>query len=209
MKKIIKYTVLLLVIGLAGYKSVYFKKLSEMQRPKEGKFDAAAYAGKLWNERLPQRMDSAVELSKLIKLIETTPEEAFAKFSNVMGIGNYRYSLVQVTGIAAMINEDDILVRFSHADSLLTIRLATEYVYGNAIRDASGLLDLKDFANTGDLNGISEELNKIVRTTVLPAFKQQVKSGDKIEVAAAIQFNKSHIDFKDLELIPMRIKILK
>ena len=80
--------------------------------------------------------------------------------------------LVKLTATAAVINEDEIVLQIAHADSLLIARLATEFVYGNAIRDASGLVDIKDFTNTMDLNSISEELNKTVRATVLPSFKK-------------------------------------
>ena len=208
MKKIFKYIVILLVIGLVGYKSVYFKKLSELTNSATEKFDADIYSKKLWDEKLPSKLDSAIELTSLVKLIETNPSDAFSKYSNAMGIGNYRYSLVKVSGTASVINDDDIILQFNHADSLLSIRLATEYVYGNAIRDASGLVDIKDFTNTTNLNNISEELNKTVRTAVLPAFKKQVKQGDKLEVVAAVEFNKEHINFRDLELIPVRVKIL-
>ena len=90
----------------------------------------------------------------------------------------------------------------------MTVKLATEYVYGNAIRDASALVDVKDFTNTTDLNSISEELNKTVRTTVLPPFKKHVKKGDKIEVTGAVEINKEHINWK-LELFPVRIKIVQ
>jgi predicted lipoprotein len=209
MKKTIKYMLVLLLIGLVGYKSVYFRKLSEVQKMAGENFDAVSYSQKIWKDRLPARLDSAVELTSLIKWIETNPTDAFAKYSNAMGIGNYRYSMVKVNGVAAVINEDDIAMQFSHSDSLMTIKLATEYVYGNAIRDASRLLDIKHFNSTSDLNRISEELNKTVRTTVLPAFKNQVKKGEKIEVTGAVEFNMEHINFKDLELLPVRIRILQ
>jgi predicted lipoprotein len=211
MKKIVKYIFILLVIGLVAYKSIYFEKLSERKRPADQDFDATAYAKQIWNEKLPARLDSAIELISLVKLIERNPNDAFAKYSNAIGIGNYRYSLVKVTGIASIINEDDIVMQVNHAsaDSLMIINLATEYIYGNSIRDASGLLDIKDFTNTADLNNISEALNKMVRSTVLPAFKKQVKQGDKLEITGAVEFNKEHISFNYLELIPVRIKILQ
>ena len=208
MKKIIKYTLLLLVTGWVGFKSVYIKKLSEVNKIADDKFDPIAFSKKLWDEKLPAKLDSAVSLATLIETLKTNPAEAFARYSNMMGIGNYRYSMVKLTGTAAEINEDEILVQTHYGDSSINIILATEYVYGNAIRDASGLLDIKDFTNTTDLNNISEELNKTVRTYVLPVFKKQVKQGDKIELTGAVEFNKEHINFKDLELLPVRLKIL-
>lgn len=209
MKKVVKYILIVVVIGLVGYKSVYFKKLSDMKSNGDEKFDSAGFSQKLWNEQLPSKLDSAIELTDLIQAIETNPVDAFTKHSNAMGIGNYRYSLVKTTAIVSVINEDEIIMQINHADSLMIVRLATEYVYGNAIRDASALVDIKDFTNAMDLNNISEEINKIVRTTVLPAFKKQVKPGDKIEVVAAVEMNKEHVKLNELELIPVRLKIVQ
>ena len=208
MKKIIRYILLLLVIGWVGFKSVYIKKLSEVEKTNDEKFDALTFSKKLWDEKLPARLDSAVGFATLIQALKTNPTDAFGRYSNAMGIGNYRYSLVKLTGTAAEIKEDEIIMQTKNGDSLINVTLATEYVYGNAIRDASGLLDIKDFANTTDLNSISEQLNAIVRKAVLPPFKQSVKQGDRIEATGAIEINKEHVRVTELELIPVRLKIL-
>lgn len=208
MKKSIKYILLLLVIGWVGFKSVYIKKLSEVEKTNDEKFDAVAFSKKLWDEKMPARLDSAVGFSTLIEALKTNPTEAFEKYSNAMGIGNYRYSLVKLTGTAAEIKEDEIIIQANQGDSLINVTLATEYVYGNAIRDASGLLDIKDFTNTTDLNSISEQLNATVRNVVLPPFKKLVKQGDRIEATGAIEINKEHVRVSNLELIPVRLKII-
>lgn len=209
MKKVIKYILVLLVIALVGYKSVYFKKLSTMDTVPAAQFDAVSYSKKLWEEKLPAKLDSAIELSVLMNQIKNNPADAFAKYSNAMGIGNYRYSLVKLSGRVEKINPDDIIIWATIGDSAMNVLLATEYVYGNAVRDASGLLDIRDFSNTADLNNVSEELNKIVRSTVLPSFKQQVKVGDFVEVTGAVEFNQAHINFNLPEVIPVRVKIVQ
>ena len=208
MKKLVKYILILLLIVLVGYKSVYIKKLSAVKNTAAGIFDAVAFTLKLWDEKLPPKLDSAIDLKQLISAIKTNPPEAFLRYTNAIGIGNYRYGLVRVTGIASVINDDDINMEVANADTTLRLRLATEYIYGNAIRDASKLVDIRDFANTADLNNVSEQLNKKVRNSILPQFKKQVKQGDRIEATGAIEFNKEHIRFNDIELIPVRLKIL-
>ena len=207
MKNILKYILSIFALVFICYHSIYFKKLSAVKSKNEGKFDAIAYSKKIWEEKLPARLDSAMELTDLIRAIELNAENAFAIHSNAIGIGNYRYSLVKAKGTAASIGEDEIIIQIAHVDSLLTARLATEFIYGNAIRDASTLVDINDFTNTTDLNNISEELNKTVRVKVLPPFKKQVKQGDKIDIVAAVELNKAHINFNDLELIPVRLMI--
>lgn len=209
MNKYLKYLLLVLVVGLVAFKSVYFKKLSSMPKTTGSEFDAVAFSKKLWEEQLPARLDSAIELIQFIKAVQVNPDEAFSKHTNALGIGNYRYALVVLNGEVSEIREDELLVTFFHpqADSFVHVRLATEFIYGNAIRDASGLVDVKDFPNTMDLNNISEGLNKIVRTTVLPDFKVKVKKGDKITVTGAIEINKEHIRWAELEIIPVRLQI--
>lgn len=208
MKRVVKYLLLVLVIFIVGYQSVYFKRLSNVKKDDSEAFDAPAFAKKMWEGALPAKLDTAIALTDLITAIQTDPSAAFQQYTYALGIGNYRYSLVKLTGTAAVIHEDDILLQVNHADSLMTVKLATEYVYGNAIRDASGLIDIKDFTNTTDLNNISEALNKTVRSHILPPFKKAVKQGDTIEVVGAVEINKEHTRLNELEVIPVRLNIL-
>ena len=99
------------------------------------------------------------------------------------------------------------MLNIQTGDSILQAKLATEFIYGNAVRDASRLVQVKDYPNTTDLNSISEALNKIVRTEVLPVFKPSIKKGNNVSVVAAVELNKEHIHWKELELQPLRITI--
>ena len=208
MNKYIKYLLLIVVMGLVAYKSVYVKKLSESIIGSDEKFDAVAFSKKLWDEKLPVKLDSAIGLTTLITLTGTYFGDLSSKYTNALAIGNYRYALIKAEGIVSDINEDDITLQVKLGDSLMSVKLATEFIYGNAIRDASGLVDVKDFSNTMDLNNISEELNKIVRKTVLPSFKTIVKKGDKVLVTGAIEMHKEHIKWNELEIIPVRLEII-
>lgn len=211
MNKYVKYLLLVLVAGLVAYKSVYFKKLSTMPKTAGTAFDAAAFSQKVWDGQMPAKIDSALLLTDLIKAVQASPETAFSAHTNALGIGNYRYALVKISGAVSEVGEDEILLTtfLPEADSFYHMKLATEFIYGNAIRDASALVDVKDFPNTMDLNNISEGLNKIVRTTVLPDFKARVKKGDKISVTGAIEINKEHIRWTELEIIPVRLQIIQ
>jgi predicted lipoprotein len=208
MKKPVVYLIVIAVVGLVGYKSVYFEKLSTRVSAPGEKFDAAAFSKRLWAERMPAKIDSAVALPELINAIAANKDAALSNYSNALGIGNYRYTLIKTQAIVTAVNADDVSVNMPVADSLLPAIIATEFIYGNSIRDASKLIDINDFTNTADLNSVSEELNKIVRSTVLPEFRGQVKPGDTLSVVAAVEINKEHIKWNNLELIPVRIKIL-
>jgi len=209
MNRYIKYLLLIVAIGLVAYKSVYVKKLSTIKVVTNEKFDAVSFSKNLWEEKLPAKLDSAVELVTFIKTTRANPADAFSKYTNALGIGNYRYALVKTEGTVTDVNEDDITLQIKMGDSLMTAKLATEFIYGNAIRDASGLVDVKNFPNTMDLNNISEELNKMVRKTILPPFKTAVKKGDKLIVSGAIEIHKEHIKWNELEIIPVQLQIVQ
>ncbi|MEO6732296.1 MAG: DUF2291 domain-containing protein [Ferruginibacter sp.] len=209
MNKFVKYVLVVAVIGLVGYKSVYIKKLSEVKNSTGEKFDVVSFSTKLWNEKMPAKIDSAVDLAILMNAVAKDKEAAFKHYSNALGIGNYRYALIKTNANVIAVNEDEIQLQLPIADSQMNAVLATEYIYGNAIRDASALVDVKDFPNSSDLNSISEEMNKIIRTNVLPSFKTTVKKGDTLAITAAVELNKAHLKWTGLELLPIRLQIIQ
>jgi predicted lipoprotein len=91
----------------------------------------------------------------------------------------------------------------------LSLQIATEYIFGNALRDAAGIIDINEFSNTLDINNVSSEINKIVRKEVLPGFKRVVKQGDTVLFAGAVELNKAHLDLLHIEVIPARLEIKK
>jgi hypothetical protein len=123
--KYIKYTLLLVVVALLAYKSVYFKKLSEVKRNTTGSLMPLCFTKKLWDEKLPPKLDSAIELTTLIKAISADPNAAFETYTNAMAVGNYRYAMVKTTGKVVQVNEDDF------SASITLCRLFTEYKSGN------------------------------------------------------------------------------
>lgn len=209
MKKLVKYTALFALLVLLAYKSVYIKRLSEIKNTSNAKFDAAAFSKKLWDEKMPAKIDSAVELPALMEAVKLNKEAGLTSYSNALAVGNYRYALIKTQGVVTAVKEDEVEIRITVADSQFNAMIATEYIYGNAIRDASGLIQLKDFPSTTDLNNVSEELNKIVRTTVAPEIRKTLKAGDRVSLTAAIEINKEHLNWAGIELLPVRIQILK
>lgn len=208
MNKIIKSILLIVVVALLAYKSVYIQKLSDRKNNAVTNFNAAEFSKKLWDEKLPVKTDSAVDLIFLMDAVNKNKDAAFNSYTNALAIGNYRYALVKLNATVNDVKEDEVMLSAAVADSVLKVQLATEFVYGNAVRDASGLVQVKDFPNTSDLNGISEELNKIIRATVVPSIKSKIKKGDKINIVGAIELNKEHIHWQNLELLPVRIQVI-
>lgn len=208
-RKLIKYLLLTVVIALLAYKSVFILKLSEVQTIEPKAFDAPAFVQQLWDNKFPARIDSALVFDTLQSALKANAAQTFETHFNSMSIGNVRYGLVKLTGKVISVNEDDVVVLTGSKDNQHTVKIATEYVYGNALRDASRLVDIKDFVNTSDLNKISEEMNKRVRTKVIPAFKGTVQKNDSVVCVGAIELNQAHYSLDDLEILPVQCKIIQ
>jgi len=206
LKKVIKYIISIAVIIVVVYNSVYFKKLDEVKASLTAKeFNAATYAQTFWAAKLTPNMNKAIDIAQLTAMLSNDAPKTFETYSHALGIGNLRYFLVKGKGIITSINEDDVSVLVQPDTSRQTITLATEYIFGNAVRDATGLININEFNNTMDFNNVSAELNKIIRERVLPSFKQNAKNGNSIEFIGAIELNKEHLDLSKIEVIPVVI----
>lgn len=200
MKKSVKYAIGIIVVAVAGYNSLYFKKLSDVKQGAD-KFNAPQYASELYSKILSDSA-KAIPLDQLVKDIQTDKEKAFATYGNALAIGSTRYFLVKGNGGVKDVQESDVPIETSEKNE---VNIATEFVYGNAIRDASKKVSLNDFSNTEDLNNISVEVNKLIRTKILPPFKSAVKKGATVIFLGAVELNKEHLNLNDMELIPIQL----
>jgi predicted lipoprotein len=206
--KAAKYIILFVVIVVVAYNSVYFKKLDEVKASRNAaEFNAAQYAQAFWSTKLIPNLNKAIDITKLSAMLATDPAKTFDTYSHALGIGNLRYFLVKGKGMITSINEDDVSVLID--SNTQSITLATEFIFGNAVRDASGLININEFNNTMDFNNVSAEINKIIREKVLPSFKSNAKKGNKIEFVGSIELNKEHLDLPHIEVVPIEIKIMQ
>jgi predicted lipoprotein len=202
--KTIKYIITIVIIILVAYNSIYFRKLDEVKTSRAAsEFNAALYAQAFWNNKLITRLDKAVDLGQLVAMISADTAKTFETYSHALGIGNLRYFLVKGKGTIISVNEDDITVLVDSIQS--SVKIATEYIFGNAVRDATGLININEFNNTMDFNNVSAELNKIIREKVLPPFKLKAKKGNRIIFTGAVELNKEHVDLSHIEVIPVSI----
>jgi predicted lipoprotein len=204
MKKTIKYIILLLIIAFVGFNSVYFRKLSELKAA-EKSFDATAYAKNLVDNRIQPVLNNAITLDSLLKQIGVSPAPIFKKYGHSLTIGSSKFFMVKGTGKIIAIDDSGVEVK---TDGNNQLKIATEYIFGNGIRDATGLVNLNDFTNTTDLSNISSEINKLIRKNVVPPFKAGVKDGDQITFIGAIELNEARLDVKNIELLPVSLQII-
>jgi hypothetical protein len=204
LKKTLKYIMAIVVVLLVAYNSVYFKKLDEVKASAGKQFNAALYARNYLDTKLRPATNTIPGIDTLVNLLKTNKTGTFTTYAHALDIGNIRYFMVKGNGIVTNTDESDVYVL---TPGKQTIKIATEYIFGNALRDAPGLIKVNDFTNTADLNSISSEVNKIIRAEVLSPFKNKVKKGDAVYFAGAFELNQEHTNLDDIEIIPFYLQL--
>ena len=208
MKKILKYITGFVLLIIVAYNSIYFKKLDEVKAAASKDFDAKTYAKKYFNDKLVPALKDAIDLNQLLTLLQKDKEKTFDQYSHALGIGNIRFFLVKGEGEIVSVNENDVTISLKADSSQKSVQIATEFVFGNAIRDASGFIDVNEFKNTMDFNNVSAEVNKIVRNEVLPPFKAIAKKGQNIRFSGAVEFNRAHLNLQQIEVVPVSLEVV-
>jgi predicted lipoprotein len=203
-KKIFKYLIIVSVLLLTVYNSVYFKKLDEVKAAAPKDFNAESYARNYLKTKLNPSINNLTGIDTLSALIKANKAGAFKSYAHALDIGNIGYFMAKGQGVVTAKDESDVTIL---TPGRQTIKIATEYVFGNALRDAPGLIKVKDFTSTTNLNSISSEVNKIIRAEVLPPFKSKVKKGDKVTFAGAFELNSEHLNLDNIEIIPLYLQI--
>ena len=205
MNKALKYILIIAGSLLVLYNAVYFKPLDETKAAAEAKiFNPKAYSLDFWENKLIPNLNQAIDINTLLELLQSNPQEAFEKHSNALGIGNIRFFLVKGTAEVSAVNEDHVVLALENGQF---VNLATDYIFGNAIRDASGQIDINEFTNTMDFNNVSSEINQLVVKNVLPDFISKVQEDDIISFHGAIELNQEHLQLEQIEIIPIQLSI--
>jgi predicted lipoprotein len=190
MKKVCKYTVAAAIITFLLYPSIYFEKLDKVkERQRRGAFNAAEYARDFWDNQLFTVLDRAVDVKELIELFNTNMTEAVRKYGKAPGVSRVYAYLLRGEGKILKTGENCLEVSVREPRANPDVLIATGlYIPGNAVRDASGLIDVSEFSDTMKFNEISGEINKIVvREVIRPLRDKYPRAGMTIRFFGAAQ----------------------
>jgi len=201
MKKSYLYTILAILLGVLLYHSVYFEKLSKRNSQKNAKFDFNTFADSLYYNGI-LKSTQAIEINQLLALTKVNADSAFKTYGNRLGIGESAYFMVNAIGKIIEKNEGELKVTTQNGTTLI---IDTKYIFGNAIRDASGLVKLTDFKTNADFNKVSEALNTVIREKAIPKNLKNINNGDIISVTGAIKLKKGKTNNQILNILPIKI----
>ena len=170
-------------------------------RSAEEAFDADAFVEELWAEL--EEPDRAVDAGELLRALAEDPAAAAERYGRRLGLSGRASYFVSGTGRIAAVEPRRVTVELPEGASVV---IATGPVFGNAIRDGSGLLDVNDFANSQDFNAVSAEINRRVEERVLPALTERAEPGETVSFLGAVEIADSDAAAESLALTPVAVE---
>ena len=165
-------------------------------------FEPISFVEKFWTEQLIPGSKQAVDASKLIAHIGQDQQAARDKHGRSLGLSDTYIYFLSGTGRVVSVEENAINLSIDDDSTQVQVVLETGLLFGNAVRDGTGLLDVNDFANSQEFNAISTELNRRIESDVLPGLKDTATVGSTIRFAGCAQITDEETDLSPLRVVP-------
>lgn len=169
-------------------------------------FHSAAYVKEHWATQLMPALTDASDAVMVLTALRENPKQAGTQFGRTVGLGRSTLYFVRGNGTVVSVNNKQIGVSLAGAARDSDVALMTGLLFGNTVRDATGIFSGDDFPNSQQFNAISTELNRVIETTVLPPLREQAKVGDAIEFVGCAEVTNIPRDYTPLKVVPLEVK---
>ena len=194
------------VVVLALFPPFHIRPLSAVGVAQRGTgaMDVPGFAERFWNEKLLSPGVPTVEVQPLVAALVQDPALAAEKYGRRAGVGAKTFFLVSGAGRVASIDHAGAWIDVGAA-GIPRVLLLTGPVFGNALRDVTGLLNLSDYSAV-DFNSLSTQLNHLCETRAQPALHRD-GVGASISFLAAGEIDDASQAVPVLRLTPIRVEV--
>ena len=142
----------------------------------------------------------------MLAAVDGDPSGVRAKFGRSPGLGRAYYCYVRGTGVVVSVDRDRVGLALDK-DGNTDVVLLTGMLFGNAVRDATGLLNAGEFVNSQHFNEVSTALNRIVTAEVIEPLKREVGVGKVVHFVGCAEVRNEAQDLKPLRLVPVKASV--
>jgi predicted lipoprotein len=204
MKRLLAWSVGVTVASVLSWFFPLFHVVPLRQKQlQQAGFDPASFSKQFWQEKLLPATAKATSVADLAVALATDDKAARQRYGRSPDLGTTMYFFVKGTGHVTAIEKENICVTLD-TQPACSINLFTGLLFGNAVRDSTGLLDGSAFGNSQDYNAISTELNRLVETEVIPGLREKASIGKAIQFAGCIALDEDAAS-KTLQVIPVKV----
>ena len=199
-------TAVVVAVFLYFFPLFHVVSLKEVQQQIEAEeFDAASYVDTFWSGLLQDSLGNAIDAGELLAAFAEDFEGTAERFGHRLGLSGHSSYLV--SGQGEIVTQDAFSVSIAlHNDGPIAVVIETGPVFGNAIRDGSGLLNVSDFENAQDFNALSAEINLRVEQEVLPALKDNAAVGTTVRFVGGVEVSDMAGVPTTLTLVPIKVE---
>ncbi len=170
-------------------------------------FNATVFAETYWTNQLLASFAKTVKADLLLPAIQADSGAAKIKFARSLGLSASYFYFVSGSGHVVAVSDDEVSLAIMPASTNTEVSLQTGLVFGNALRDGTGLLNTSDYPNSQDFNDISAALNHLVEARVLPKLREQAKVGANMSFVGCAEVDDETTDLKPLKVIPIQTEV--
>lgn len=167
---------------------------------------AAEFAAKFWDTALAAALPDAADAARLLAALRENPELAREQFGRSVGLSRRYYFFVRGVGRIVSIDRTTVGVVLQNDGTDADVLLVRGLVFGNAVRDATGLLNPSDYRNSQHFNDISSELNHLVEARVLPTLNERAKVGSTIHFVGCAEVERRADGPVQLKTVPLEVR---
>lgn len=172
-----------------------------------GTFDAAKFADDFWSEKLPKSFDRSTEAKELLAAINSDPTAAQKKYAHTLSLGGGYFYYLRGEGRVVATNNDGVSLTIDTKAANAEVVLETGLIFGNAVRDGTGLLNASDYSNLQDFNNISAGLNKLVEAHVLTKLRADAYVGATVKFVGCAEVDDETTDLHPLQVVPIQAEV--
>ena len=166
-------------------------------------FNAQAFAQQFWKTKLIPAFDQATDAAELLPALEKDPKEARSRFGHLPGMSSTTFFLVKGTGEVVAVEDDGVRLRILTSARETEVLLHTGLLFGNTVRDGTGLIDPGQFPNSQRFNDIATELNRIVEANVIPVLRKLAVPGRKVAFVGCAELEEDETP-RPLKVVPVK-----
>jgi len=206
MNKIFKYSIIIVATILVIFLSLDIQKLDRVRTLNDvTEVNADTFALNFWERELPGSISAAPDVNRLLRLLKTNPSKAFDEYSKQLGISHTYYFMLKGSGKILSVEDEYIVLE---TDEKMKVQIATAFIFGNTVRDASGKVDIDDFLNMTSFNNVSIAINKLVKARVVEGLKTLARPGIFLQFAGAIEMTDGDMNPDAVTIIPVSINLI-
>jgi len=171
----------------------------------EQQFQADEFAERFWSDQLIPILGSAAALEDVAAALANDAEAALETFGHRVGLSRKYHVMTAVTAEVVSVSETQIEFRSAALEGS-SITVMAPPIFGNAVRDCSGLLDVNAFADSRQFNEVSAALNAVVEREILPRLFAVVESGAEVDLVGAFTLSQRRPSMETIELVPLQFR---